>query len=57
MRPVDFVVYGDDFTDIELIREAVTKPLKIWGLGEYEIVGYHYDEVDECMVLSIQKKA
>jgi hypothetical protein len=58
MRPIDFVMHDDDFADIELIREAVTKPLKIFGqLGEYEIVDYHYHEVDECMLLAIQKKA
>lgn len=60
MRPIDFVLYDGDSapnTPVHLIRDAVTKPLRIFGpTGEFVAVGYYYDEQDECMVLDIKKR-
>ena len=60
MRPVDFVLYDGDSapnTPVYLIREAVTKTLKIFGpTGEFVAVGYHYDKEGECMVLDVKLK-
>ena len=58
MKPIDFVVFeGDPNQPVYKVAEAMQKNMLVYvGMDECEVVGYHYSEEYQAMVLELEIK-
>ena len=60
IKPIDFVVFEGDSSPnqpVYRVAEAMQKNMLVYvGIDECEVVGYHYSEEHQAMVLELEIK-
>jgi hypothetical protein len=60
IKPIDFVVFEGDSSPnqpVYKVAEAMQKNMLVYvGMDECEVVGYHYNDASQSMVLELEIK-